>query len=517
MTVYLKDLYFGYADGDTESSKDNFKDLFYTGNNKYNDITTGDMKFIISGQKGTGKTILGRYIEETYKERCIECKIFNKNDITLVKLIEKKNDILSNDEAVHFFKWIIYYEIFKMLKNIKIMSRFRFKKEWIKEFRYNRKYRDTISKLEKLYEERYPKGNFEFIEYMTSNEDIIEAELASDTVIKGKAAGTNKQTKSINNKRKEFYKVLEEVEHLILQALKYKSVVIILDDLDELEIKIDNNKAPLASIKKLIEAFKDINTLFVKEQVSPSKCIMLIRSDILNKLNKTSTNLNKVLVDNTVELYWINKDEKYPEKHILMEMILNKIKTTSDEYKGLDNKTLYKKLFPDYIDGDSALKFLLDHSFGRPRDIICFLGIITERYPDETEFKDYMFKECRQEYSERFLNELYNEMNIHIKIEIIEDYLKLIRMLGYKSFYEKKIKRFYRENKHEFRYIKDINKALETLYEFGIIGNSWKINEGTPNEKMKFSWGYRKDGNPHINVKQRFSIHYGLRNALNVN
>ena len=40
-----------------------------------------------------------------------------------------------------------------------------------------------------------------------------------------------------------------------------------------------------------------------------------------------------------------------------------------------------------------------------------------------------MFKECRQEYSERFINELYNEMNIHIKLDIIEEYLKLIRML----------------------------------------------------------------------------------------
>ncbi|MCC5422157.1 hypothetical protein [Clostridium perfringens] len=103
MTVYLKDLYLGYADGDTEASECNFKDLFYTGNNKYDDITKNNMKFIIAGQKGTGKTILGRFIEETYKEKCIECRIFNKNDITLIKLIEKKNDVLSDDEAVHFF------------------------------------------------------------------------------------------------------------------------------------------------------------------------------------------------------------------------------------------------------------------------------------------------------------------------------------------------------------------------------------------------------------------------------
>ena len=95
MKVLLKDLCLGFADGDTESSKDNFKDLFYTGNNKYDEITDNEMKFIISGQKGTGKTILGRYLEETYKEKGIECKIFNKNDITLIKLIEKKYTFLN--------------------------------------------------------------------------------------------------------------------------------------------------------------------------------------------------------------------------------------------------------------------------------------------------------------------------------------------------------------------------------------------------------------------------------------
>ena len=36
-------------------------------------------------------------------------------------------------------------------------------------------------------------------------------------------------------------------------------------------------------------------------------------------------------------------------------------------------------------------------------------------------------------------------------------------------------------------------------------------------EKNKFSWGYRKDGNPNINLQQKFSVHYGLRNSLNTN
>lgn len=55
MAVYLKDLYIGTADGDTESNKKDFLDLFYTGNNKYDEITRDSMKFIICGKKGQGK------------------------------------------------------------------------------------------------------------------------------------------------------------------------------------------------------------------------------------------------------------------------------------------------------------------------------------------------------------------------------------------------------------------------------------------------------------------------------
>lgn len=519
MTVYLKDLYLGYADGDTEANEGNFKDLFYTGNNKYDDITNNNMKFIIAGQKGTGKTILGRFIEEKYKEKGIECRIFNKNDLTLIKLIEKKNDVLSDDEAIHFFKWMIYYEIFKILENVNLNTKFRFSIKYIKEYKNIREYKNAIQKLKILYDERYPKGNFEFIDYMTSDEENIGAEIAAEGTLKSKVSSSKKRTKSINNKKKEFYQVLAEVEEQLFICLKHKNVVFILDDLDELEIKIDTNvSAPLASIKKLIEAFKEINTLFVKRKVSPSKCIMLIRTDILDKLNKRSTNLNKILKDNTVELYWIEKLETSPEKHVLMEMILNKIRLSSDKFKGLDNKTLYYKIFPKDISGDSTLKFLLDQSFGRPRDLISYLDIIAKRYPNETEFKGYMFRECRQAYSESFLKELYNEMNIHIELEVIEEYLKLIRLLGYNSFYVTQLNRCYKENRKDFKYIKDINKTLEILYSFGIVGNSWEVNKGRSNSKqIKFSWGYRKDGNPNINLKQKFSVHYGLRKALNTN
>ena len=61
----LDDIYIGCTDGVKEaaSKKYNFTDLFYTGNCKYEEITKSN-NYIISGRKGTGKTILAKYLEK---------------------------------------------------------------------------------------------------------------------------------------------------------------------------------------------------------------------------------------------------------------------------------------------------------------------------------------------------------------------------------------------------------------------------------------------------------------------
>lgn len=431
MTVYLRNLYFGCADGDTESNKEGFLDLFYTGNNKYNEITNDPMKFIVYGQKGTGKTIMGRYIEKNYNNSGIHCKIFNKDDITLTKLIEKNDEFLSSDQAAPFFKWFIYYKIYQVIENIKIkyisvFDKNIFNRNFLKELKKIRDCKKSIKKLTELYQERYPISNFEFLKYDFSSEENMTGEIASDIASglgNSKIKGENKKKKNVPYTKTEFYKLLDEVEKNILKCLKAIKVVIILDDLDELELKLSTSNNSILTLNKLIDSLKNINILFSNNNLSPSKCILLIRSDIINTLNKYSTNLNKVILDNSVELYWIDKDNNFPERHMLMQMILNKIKRTCIEYASLNDIALYRKIFPESISKQSAINYMINNSFGRPRDIICYLDIIKRKYPNENYFKATMFKECKQSYSDAFLKELYNEMKIHLPLEIVEDYL----------------------------------------------------------------------------------------------
>lgn len=519
MTLYLKDLYFGCADGDTEANEEYFLDLFYKGNNKYDEIVNNPMKFMIYGQKGTGKTILGRYIEKTFNSKGVYCKILNKDDITLSKMIEKNNELLSENETIQLFKWIIYREIYKIINKIKLKYRFKVNLESYKENKKIRKYNKAVKKLNDIFIRRYPEGNYEFLGYESSSEREIEADLecAADKLPGSKVKSRKRYSENKKYIKKEFYKLIEEVEENILFCLHSVNVTIILDDLDELDINFETSNNPMLILNKLIEAFKNINVKFANEKLKNSKCILLIRSDIIEELNKRSSNLNKIVRDNSVELYWIEKENTCPENHMLMKMILSKIKRTCGEYTDLSDASLYKKLFPESINDTPIINYMINNSFGRPRDIICFLELIKQRYPYETSFKATMFKECKQAYSDAFLKELYNEMKIHLPIDAVEDYLNIIRAFGRNTFYATELKDYYKPRRKNYANIANVNNCLEELYKFGVIGNVWIKGCNQSNKEKVYSWGYRKDGNPKAILERKFTVHYGLRNILNTN
>lgn len=52
---------------------------------------------------------------------------------------------------------------------------------------------------------------------------------------------------------------------------------------------------------------------------------------------------------------------------------------------------------------------------------------------------------------------------------------------------------------------------FDKLYQLGVVGNMRKNS----NDEIIYSWGYRKDGNPNVNLELKLTVHYGLRNILN--
>ena len=141
--VKLEKLYFGDVDGEREAAREDFKNLFYNNNDKYNDILDGS-KFLIIGKKGSGKTYLAKYICLKLNERKNNsCKIMDSSNFNLQKLIDLSGRSFQKGEAELFWKWIILLDFsYEIIKRNKILKYIPFTK-----------YR----KLRKFINDKYPK------------------------------------------------------------------------------------------------------------------------------------------------------------------------------------------------------------------------------------------------------------------------------------------------------------------------------------------------------------------------
>lgn len=372
-------------------------------------------------------------------------------------------------------------------------------------------YNNNCKKLRTFFDIRYPKGNYQSKSY--NIEELLSSQVGIETAInKFKALVNSSKKQSHSYEIKNYISAISEIESLVLYCLNFIDVILIFDDLDEIELKfnIKNSQTPQISILlKLINAIKDINLKTQQIKGKKSKCIILMRSDVLTELNKFSSNLNKILSDSDVNLYWIDKHYTNPYEHKLMEMIINKIKISCPTLSNKSNSFIYSSIFPKSVDEKDMVRYLLDYSFGRPRDFINYLKIIIEKNPNASKMTSAMVAKCKKDYSEKFCKELYNELYIHFNSKYVDQLLSLLKDYNHNGFTIIQISNFYNNNKLNYSEILNINSAISDLYKFNIIGNSWKKSN-----TFRYSWSYRKDGNKEVDFTKRFTVHYALRPYL---
>lgn len=303
--------------------------------------------------------------------------------------------------------------------------------------------------------------------------------------------------------------MLDNFESLILRATDKKQVIcLIIDDLDELDRTINEHPENNVTIN-LIKAAKEINNKFYEEGKNV-KVILLVRSDIINKLQMYDMNLSKIKSSCGIELYWLTNTQVSPEQHPLMHLVLHKIKTSCPKLQNYTEKELFAMLFPDKIDGKAPLDFLLDHSFGRPRDIITYLNHVIEQYPNNTAFTAVELKNVKKLYASDFYDELVNQAYYHRTPDYTKECIALIAGLKRNSFTVEQVKKYFEENKQIFPHIPDYKEALKFLYEMGVIGNVWNSGKNS-------SWSYRKDSLDDIDMTKKITVHYGIRKKFSIN
>ncbi|MEZ7792172.1 P-loop ATPase, Sll1717 family [Niallia circulans] len=499
-SVPLSKLYIGNIDGEQESSRDNFEQLFYTKNSKFDEIMQPE-KFIISGRKGTGKTILANYIvKKTNNNKNYYSRVFKKEDFKLQKLIDLEYREFQEEERSLFWKWFFLLQIGQVL---------------VKEKKYSNKVPFLAEKkLKKFISTKYPDDIFKLVDFNKSQSKKSTLKTAFKTKGKQLDAGAEDTTSSSKNYgQKQYYELLSQLKKLVFDCLKKKSeVVLIYDDLDEIEERVSESPNYYKLLKSMLETIKELNIEFSKLKKTSTKIIVLLRSDIIDEIHKHSSNSNKLTTEGEVKLYWIAKNYKSPADHPLMEMVLYKIQKSVPEYSGVDKNTLYKLLFPKNLYDKEIIDYLLNYSFGRPRDIIQYLNLIIKSNPEATHFEPNFFKECSQTYSKWFYNELENEISIHENKNSILEGVKLLNDIKKLNLNLQKIEDHYNQNSDDYPNITNLKQTMVQLYKFGVVGNSWrhgKTKKGKP--VYHFSWGYRDDASNDPNFSQTFVVHYGLR------
>lgn len=507
----LSNIKIGYADGEKEANNKNFEDLFYTANKKY-ELLLESHKFIISGRKGTGKTILTKYFQKMNNKGKTIVSYSKLNDISLHEYIDIEDPNINEDTRILFQEFYIYKQfVMTILENkISLLNFLKDSDYKIKDiFKYIR-YLITYNKIKKLYKQKYPDGIYKENEIKTIQK-IIEASSNTSKVnmpinLEGSFAETSELSREVLHKKKNFAELTEQFQNLFYEILRYIDVIIMIDDLDE--IRIASTDHLIEFLISLTTKVNNINSKLI-EKSKKSKCILLLRTDIIDMFNGRNSNIQKVLSDSTVELQWY-KDISGDE---ISDMIMYKIKKSSSNNKlnSLNLKEIRSLLFPktdDYLDG---FIYILNRTFGRPRDFITYINTVIEQSPNEHKFSIQTLKDSEAIYSRKFYNELKNEMRLTLNDETINEIEKLLRSYGKRNFKYAQLKNYYEINKDQYEYIKNLDDILQYLYQLGFIGTFRKIRGAG----RVYSWSYR-NGGEYLNKDNTITIHQGLVKALNV-
>lgn len=503
--IILKNIYFGKADGSKEAEEENFENLFYKGNKKYDLLNEDINKFIISGRKGTGKTILAKYFEKEKNKENIPTKILNKRELILKIYLEKGKYELDRQESELFIEYTLLCEITKIaLENKKKFIRI---KNVLKAWGIYK----SVKKLENLVNDRFPDKNFTLESFKTGTgvETESNGKISSEVAATSAGIKTNSR-RDEEYKRSSYFQIIDSIKKSLFYLMKIMPVNIIFDDLDEMEEKLDENDRLIKFLIDFIEVANSLNTQFRKQHIDNSRVIILIRSDIVKILNENSSNLNKIIADSEIRLNWIKKVTENT-MHPLMELIVTKIKKSNSNLSSMSDDEVMKKFFPEKINGLPVIVHMLNSSFGRPRDIVTMLNIIKNEFPESSYFSAELFKSTQQEYSNKFTDELRNELSTHFESIVINECFKIIHIINKSTFWLSDIEKAIQENGNEISYFKTKEQFADFIYEYGIAGNIWK-NEG--NAKKKFSWKYREDGFDNPDYNRKFSLHIALRKTL---
>ena len=479
----IGDIYFGKIDGYNEFleyGQDACKGLFFEFPNisipKLLDGTT----YYIFGNKGTGKTMLLKYLES----KVLENPATNFTEFIRFKKdvdAEQRNQIKRTSIPNNSFEQIIEKDIpidstldctlaWQVYLIKVIMNRLSETEDGVFD-RTDGNYKKLSQLIEVIYGDADSVGQIRSIvpKMKRGNIEINLSKLGKTTL----EFEWIDETKNLVSFSSIARKIISLYEHLV--PIQNNIYIFI----DELELSLKRNKEyqrDITLIRDLIfaiEYLSDIN----RRMGYNVFLISAIRNEVYKNIISKGMEINKTILDFGVSISWEQKGGDI-QNHPLLKMLEKRIHFSEEQIGLPKSQNIWETYFTPTI-GRSKLpvqNYILDQTWYKPRDIIRLFSIIQKMHGESTFFDQKIFDSVRVPYSieswvefEEVLSVKYSD----IEIEGIRKTLNGISLPFSISQFKQKVsdKRDFFEEINYLAEHQNLNQILKDLYEIGVIGN----------------------------------------------
>lgn len=444
---------------------------FYDFKGVINSILNGP-EFLILGNKGSGKSILGEHLKATSGLQADETQRFVSKFGMKDFPFKSFAKIIPGDEGPETklptaWQWALLVQV--------ILS---FKNDLGKSNEFDTEFNSAIDNLTKI-----------GILPSTSISDLARISGANEFKVKimsFELSGDLTPTKATDLM---FSQVVAHLKGVAMHLQSPNKHIIIIDGLDD-QLSEKNNQ--FVAIATLIGAAGELNKLF-REQSVPMKIVILCRKDIHSKL--PGANKNKVS-SYTVALNWYEDQVDPKQKNIV------KLAQFRAEKSGLNGNLFDKHFQAKYAGNKDAIEYLLDNTRYTPRDFLRLLTEIQNFKTDSTAVSTSAIDKAVKKYStDYFWPEIEDELDGYCERKSIAKLKQALIHYQRREFSFQDFVTFCCNQSYE---IPDLKKMFEVMYDCGAVSN--RIENGKIFSKMR-------DGND-FNERQTISIHRGAIKAL---
>ncbi|MCM1066942.1 MAG: hypothetical protein NC418_05125 [Muribaculaceae bacterium] len=343
-------LYLGAPEAEVENAQSPIDNVFedYTG--IIEAVNHG--RFLVCGRKGAGKSAYAMYLKgiEDVQEQ-VFTSIIRRDEFDLEELVNKAG-IDNNKYRQVLFEWIILVRLVKIIVNSDIGTT-----------------HNDVKALKKFYERNA--GHCDIDKYTIS--EILSEQEVNFAPLKSEF-GLFRRLFSAKQVKAPFYKMVLPLRNAVTQVLKMQifeqaKITIIFDDLDW-KFKL-TNESDRTMIADLLRTVKLYNTDYLLN--TTTKVVVLLREDIWQRLEGEDGTLSKTFASAAHFLKWYTPDLSNDGKQSLLRKLINRrilvgMSRLGVDWSGVEDP--WSKFVVDSIGGKKSFKYVLDHTFYLPRDII---------------------------------------------------------------------------------------------------------------------------------------------------